>query len=94
MRNAFLILLLPIWLFISCDSRPDTTAEWEQVLEFPAQVLDPGSNTLQFDLPETAKSFAESKGMDPEAIQKVELVSSEIYLEDGNNFDDVEMVLL
>jgi dCMP deaminase len=46
-------------IFASCDSRPESTKEWEQVLEFPAQKLDPGSNTLQFDLPQTAKTFAE-----------------------------------
>jgi PBP1b-binding outer membrane lipoprotein LpoB len=79
-------------IFASCDSRPETSKEWEQVLEFPAQKLDPGSNTLQFDLPQTAKTFAEANGMDPKAIQKVELLSCEVYLEDGNNFDDVEGV--
>ncbi len=79
-------------IFASCDSRPETSKEWEQVLEFPAQKLDPGSNTLLFDLPQTAKTFAEANGMDPKAIQKVELLSCEAYLEDGNNFDDVEGV--
>lgn len=79
-------------IFASCDSRPETSKEWEQVLEFPAQKLDPGSNTLQFDLPQTAKTFAEANGMDPKAIQKVELLSCEAYLEDRNNFDDVEGV--
>jgi PBP1b-binding outer membrane lipoprotein LpoB len=77
---------------VSCDNRPESTKEWEQVLEFSAQKLDPGSNTLQFDLPQTAKTFAEANGMDPKAIQQVELLSCEVYLEDGNNFDDVEGV--
>jgi len=88
-----LLTFLTVGLLISCDSRPESTKEWEQVLEFPAQKLDPGSNTLQFDLPQTAKTFAEANGMDPKAIQQVELLSCEVYLEDGNNFDDVETVL-
>ena len=82
------------FILFSCDSRPETTKEWEQVIEFNAQPLDPGSNTLQYDLPQTAKTFAEANGMDPKAIQKVELLSCEIYLEDENNLDDVETVLL
>ena len=57
MRFLFLTLLA-VGLLSSCDSRPESTIEWEQVLEFPAQKLDPGSNTLQFDLPQTAKTFA------------------------------------
>lgn len=88
-----LLFALAVFLFASCDNRPESTKEWEQVLEFESIVLDPGSNTLQFDLPQTAKTFAESNGMDPAAIQKVELLSCEVYLEDGNNLDDVETVL-
>jgi len=80
-------------IFASCDSRPESTKEWEQVLEFPAQKLDPGANTLQFDLPQTAKTFAEANGMDPKAIQTVELLSCEVYLDDENNLDDVETIL-
>lgn len=94
MRNANFILLLLAAIFMSaCDSRPDKTQDWEVTLEFKDQVLDPGSNTLQLDLPETSKSFAEKNGMDPKAIQNVELVSFEILLEDGNNLDDVEEVI-
>ncbi len=81
-------------LLVSCDSRPDQTEDWEQTFEFPVQALDPGSNTFQFDLPQTAKTFADSHNMDPKAIQKVELISCEVFLEDGNNFDDVETILL
>jgi hypothetical protein len=92
MRFLFLTLLA-VGLLSSCDSRPESTKEWEQVLEFPAQKLDPGSNTLQFDLPQTAKTFAEANGMDPKAIQTVELLACEVYLEDDNNLDDVETVL-
>ena len=92
MKYLFTICSLAILCF-ACDSRPDATKEWEQVLEFKEQALDPGSNTLQFDLPQTAKTFAAANGMDATAIQKVELISCEVYLEDDNNFDDVETVL-
>ena len=90
--RLFFFAAFAAFIFASCDSRPESTKEWEQVLEFPAQKLDPGSNTLQFDLPQTAKTFAEANGMDPKAIQTVELLACEIYLEDENNFDDVEGV--
>jgi PBP1b-binding outer membrane lipoprotein LpoB len=90
--KLFFFAAIAAVIFASCDSRPESSKEWEQVLEFPAQKLDPGSNTLQFDLPQTAKTFAEANGMDPKAIQTVELLSCEAYLEDGNNFDDVEGV--
>jgi PBP1b-binding outer membrane lipoprotein LpoB len=90
--RLFFFAAFAAFIFASCDSRPESTKEWEQVLEFPAQKLDPGSNTLQFDLPQTAKTFAEANGMDPKAIQTVELLACEVYLEDENNFDDVEGV--
>ncbi len=92
MKYLFTICSLAFLCF-ACDSRPDAAKDWEQVLEFKEQVLDPGSNTLQFDLPQTAKTFAAANGMDAAAIQKVELLSCEVYLEDGNNLDDVETVL-
>jgi len=92
MKLFYLAVFAAIFL-ASCDSRPESSKEWEQVLEFPAQKLDPGSNTLQFDLPQTAKTFAEANGMDPKAIQNVELLSCEVYLEDEHNLDDVETVL-
>jgi len=92
MKYLFLVLSLSFLCF-ACDSRPDASKDWEQILEFKEQVLDPGSNTLQFDLPQTAKTFAAANGMDEAAIQKVELLSCEVYLEDSNNLDDVETIL-
>lgn len=89
----FLLMFVTAILVVSCDSRPNASKEWEQVLEFEEQVMDPGSNTLQFDLPQTAKTFAEANAMDPEAIVKVELIECEVYLEDENVMDDVETIL-
>jgi hypothetical protein len=43
-------------------------------------------------LAEADRLLQEANGMDPKAIQQVELLSCEVYLEDGNNFDDVEGV--
>ena len=91
-----LLLLTSVFCFSSfsaCDSRPDKEGNWEIVLDFPAQALEVGSNTLQVDLPQTSKSYAEANGMDPKAIQSVELTSAELVLEDGNTLDDVESVL-
>lgn len=88
--SALFLALICLYTFSACDNRADKTKDWEVTLEFKDQVLDPGSNTLQLDLPETSKSFAEKNGMDPKAIQSVQLLSCDILLEDGNNFDDVE----
>lgn len=91
--SAFFLALFCLCTFSACDNRADKSKDWEVTLEFKDQVLDPGSNTLQLDLAETSKSFAEKNGMDPKAIQSVNLLSCEILLEDGNNFDDIEDVV-
>lgn len=94
MRTLLLLAaIFSFYSFSSCDSRPDKEGNWEITLDFPEQALDPGSNTLQLDLPETSKSFAEKNGMDAKAIQSVELTSAELLLEDGNNMDDVESAI-
>lgn len=92
MKNLLLIFAASFVLF-ACDSRPEAEAEWEIELAFDEITLDPGSNSLQLNLPESPKSFAESKGLDPASISKAEVVSAEV-MTTSSNFDDIEMVLL
>jgi hypothetical protein len=91
MKKLLFIFAASVLLF-ACDNRPAAEAEWELEVSFEEATLDPGSHTLQLKLPQSAKEYAKSQGLDPESISKAEILSAEVMT--NGNFDDIEMILL
>lgn len=93
MRYLFLLFLASSLLFISCDNRAEETKTWELSIQFPATEVDPGSHTLQAELPKSVKAFLEENKLDPEAITSVELTSVELSIPKlpGNGIEQVSL---